>query len=240
MVQLRSEILVVARPAPLLIDPHKTAVVVVDMQHGFFGSGGAWDRIGVAVAGAQAIVAPTARVLAAARGAGLPVVYLTMAFAGGGGNDLLWDAARGERWLALAGAAEAPPQARALPPGVEDADILAELAPASGDTVIVKPRHSGFYNTNLHDLLQARGITTLVFTGGTTSVCVESTLRDAYFRDYRCLLLADCVAEPIGHRLPRTNHEATLLLVEVLFGWVAESAALAHALSAGSAAADAR
>jgi ureidoacrylate peracid hydrolase len=70
-----------------------------------------------------------------------------------------------------------------------------------------------------------------VFTGGTTSICVESTLRDAYFRDYRCLLLADCTAEPIGNRLPRTNHEATALLVELVYGWVADSAALVRALT---------
>ena len=75
------------------------------------------------------------------------------------------------------------------------------------------------------------GVTTLVFTGGTTSICVESTLRDAFFRDYRCLLLADCTAEPIGNRLPRTNREATLLLVELVYGWVAESAALVRTLS---------
>jgi ureidoacrylate peracid hydrolase len=78
--------------------------------------------------------------------------------------------------------------------------------------------------------LKELGVTTLVFTGGTTSICVESTLRDAFFRDYRCLLLADCTAEPIGNRLPRTNREATLLLVELVYGWVAESAALVRTL----------
>jgi ureidoacrylate peracid hydrolase len=68
------------------------------------------------------------------------------------------------------------------------------------------------------------GITSLVFTGCTTSVCVESTLRDAFFRDSQCVLLADCTAEPIGNALPRSNHEATVLLVELLFGWVSDSA----------------
>ena len=75
------------------------------------------------------------------------------------------------------------------------------------------------------------GVTSLVFTGCTTSVCVESTLRDAFFRDYRCLLLADCTAEPVGNGLPRSNHEATLLLVELAFGWVSDSTALVQALS---------
>ena len=76
------------------------------------------------------------------------------------------------------------------------------------------------------------GISALVFTGCTTSVCVESTLRDAFFRDYRCLLLEDCTAEPIGSRLGRSTHEASLLVIETLFGWVASSAALLEALAA--------
>jgi ureidoacrylate peracid hydrolase len=52
------------------------------------------------------------------------------------------------------------------------------------------------------------------------------------FRGYRCLLLEDCTAEPIGHGLARTNHEATVLLTERVFGWVSDSAALLEALTA--------
>ena len=103
--------------------------------------------------------------------------------------------------------------------------------------MVDKHRFSGFFETNLDTLLKDLGVTFLVFTGCTTSVCVESTLRDAFFRDYRCLLLEDCTAEPIGDGLPRGNHEATLLLVEVLFGWVSDSAAFERALAAQPAAA---
>ncbi len=220
-----------ARPSPLAIDPRDTAVIVVDMQQGFFGPGGAWDRVGVDVSGAQTVVAPIARVLAAARDAGMPIVYLTMDFAGPGANERLWSKERQEHWLAVVRPDHPAPPGRTLPAGVKDSDILAELAPSPDDIVVIKSRHSGFYNTNLHAMLQGLGVTTLVFTGGTTSICVESTLRDAYFRDYRCLLLADCVTEPIGSRLPRTNQEATLLLIEVVYGWVAESAALVRALT---------
>jgi len=80
-------------------------------------------------------------------------------------------------------------------------------------------------------ILKSLGIRHLVFTGCTTSVCVESTVRDAVFRDYRCLVLSDCVAEPIGNDLSRTNHDASLLVLERLFGWVSESSALLRALS---------
>ena len=75
------------------------------------------------------------------------------------------------------------------------------------------------------------GVKTLIVTGCTTSVCVESTVRDAMFRDYHCLLLADCMGEPIGDGLPRSNHDASLLVVQLQFGWVAESVALINALN---------
>jgi ureidoacrylate peracid hydrolase len=67
------------------------------------------------------------------------------------------------------------------------------------------------------------GIKYLIVTGCTTSICVESTIRDAMYRDYLPLLLADCTAEPIGYGLPRSNHEASLLNIQTLFGWVSSS-----------------
>ena len=109
--------------------------------------------------------------------------------------------------------------------------IVAELEPATDDIVIYKHRFSGFYETALEAILSKHGIQNLIITGCTTSVCVESTIRDAMFRDFSCLLLADCSAEPIGHELSRTNHEASLLLVERLFGWVSDSEAFLGALA---------
>src|SRR4029077_5796454 len=79
------------------------------------------------------------------------------------------------------------------------------------------------YQTDLHAHLQELGIKCLVFAGCTTSICVESTVRDAMFRDYACVLLADCMGEPIGNSLPRSNHEASLLTMQMLFGWVSGS-----------------
>jgi ureidoacrylate peracid hydrolase len=61
-------------------------------------------------------------------------------------------------------------------------------------------------------------------------VCVESTVTDAMFRDYSCVLLADCMGEPIGNNLPRSNHEASLLTVQTLFGWVSNSCDFVEAL----------
>ena len=236
MTQGTHDVQVEARPHPLAIDPRQTAVIVVDMQNDFGADGGMFARAGSDLSGIRAAVAPTARVLAAARQAGMPVVYLKMGFAAD---------------LSDAGGPEAPNRVRHLvawgvgqpviaPDGSEsrvlirdtwNTDILPELAPEPGDHIVYKHRFSGFFETELDAILRAMGITSLVFTGCTTSVCVESTLRDAFFRDYRCLLLADCTAEPVGHGLPRSNHEATLLLVELAFGWVSDSAALVQALA---------
>lgn len=232
MAQIIPEMRVEARPSPLLLDPRETAVIVVDMQQGFFGLGGAWDRAGVDVAGAQALLRPLARTLAAARRVGLRILYLTADFAPSSGNARLWDAARGEHWMALAGTRGGATHGRMLPSGIREGDILPEVAPAPGEVVILKRRFSGFFETPLHTTLQEYGIGTLVFVGGTTSVCVESTVRDAYFRDYRCVLLADCTTEPIGHGLPHTSHDATLRMVEVLFGWVTTSEHFIHGLTA--------
>ena len=108
--------------------------------------------------------------------------------------------------------------------GGSQIDILPALAPEAGDVVVSKHRFSGFFETRLDAILKEHGITWLVFTGCTTSICVESTLRDAFFRDYRCLLLEDCTAEPIGSDLPHTNHDASVRVIETLLGWVSDSA----------------
>jgi len=116
-------------------------------------------------------------------------------------------------------------------------DIIKELTPHPEDVVVYKHRFSGFYETELDATLKQLGTKYLIVTGCTTSVCVESTIRDAMFRDYSCVLLADCAAEPIGCELPRSNHEASLLVIQTLFGWVSESAAFMRALAASHVAA---
>ncbi|MGI9166842.1 MAG: cysteine hydrolase family protein [Pyrinomonadaceae bacterium] len=102
-------------------------------------------------------------------------------------------------------------------------DIVPELKPQTGDVVIYRTRYSGFYQTNLDSILKKLVSKHLIITGCTTSVCVDSTIRDAMFRDYQPVLLADCTAEPIGYGLPRSNHDASLLTVQVLLGWVSSS-----------------
>ena len=229
-----------ARPHPLPIDPAKTAVIVVDMQNDFGSEGGMFHRAGIDISQIQAAVPPTARVLEAARRSGMPVVYLKMAFSGDLANAGGPEAPNLIRHLAMGvGKAVMAPDGRESRILIEDTwntDIVDELAPLPGDIIVSKHRFSGFFETDLDAALKDLGVSSLVFTGCTTSVCVESTLRDAFFRDYRCLLLADCCAEPIGHGSPGANHQASLLLIEVMFGWVSDSTTFIAALAEPTAA----
>jgi len=216
-----------ARPGGFGFVPGATAVIVVDMQHDFAAPEGMFGRAGIPLDGIRQVVEPTRRVLDAAREAGILVVYLTMQF-----KDDLSDlgsatAPNRTRHLAM-GVGEqvdAPDQSRSrvLVEGTWNTRIIDELAPRSGDVVMAKHRYSGFFETDLDAVLRERGIASLIFTGCTTSVCVESTLRDAFYRDYQCLLLTDCCAEAIGSDQARTNHDASLTVIEALFGWTTHS-----------------
>jgi ureidoacrylate peracid hydrolase len=86
----------------------------------------------------------------------------------------------------------------------------------------------------LDDRLKRLGTRSIIFTGCTTSVCVESTLRDAMFHDYSPVLLADCSGEVVGDNLPRSNHETSLLLIEKRFGRVSTSEEFGKALQAAA------
>jgi ureidoacrylate peracid hydrolase len=111
-------------------------------------------------------------------------------------------------------------------------DIVTELTPQPDDVVVYKNRFSGFFQTDLDATLTKLGVKHLIVTGCTTSVCVESTIRDAMFRDYTPVILADCAAEPIGHEFPRSNHMASLLTIETTLGWVFDSERMIKALDA--------
>jgi ureidoacrylate peracid hydrolase len=228
------QVTVDARPAPLSIDTARTAVIVVDMQNDFGSKSGMFDRAGIDISGIQKAVAPTAHVLEAARNAGIKIVYLKMAYQPDLSDLGDPDSVNRVRHLQLGvgknvTAPDGSPS-RILIRDTWNSDILDELEPQADDAVIYKTRFSGFYQTDLDARLRELDIKNLVVTGCTTSICVESTVRDAMFRDYRCVLLSDCMSEPIGGDLPRTNHDASLLSTEVLLGWVSDSRTFSAAL----------
>src|SRR5205823_1360022 len=210
-----------------------------DMENDFVSKGGMFDRAGVDISGAQKVIAPTAKVLAAARAAGMKIIYLRMAYHPDLSDLGAPDSVNRTRHLkfGVGQTIRAPDgrDSRVLIRDTWDTDIVAELKPQPDDIVIYKTRFSGFYQTDLDATLKKFGIKYLIVTGVTTSICVESTVRDAMFRDYLCVMLGDCMSEPIGRDLPRTNHEASLLSAQVLFGWVSNSAEFIKAISAETA-----
>jgi ureidoacrylate peracid hydrolase len=224
-----------AKPEPITIEPSKTAVVVVDMQNDFGAEGGMFEQAGIDISGIQATVTPISRVLAAARRNGIKVVYLKMGFRSDLSDAGLPDSPNWLKHLPLrVGETVVAPdgsESRVLIRDCWSTDILDELAPEEEDVVLYKHRYSGFFETDLDAVLRKDAIDSLIFTGCTTSVCVESTIRDAMFRDYHCLLLEDCTAEPVGNDLPRTNHDASLLTIQVLFGRTARADDLLTALT---------
>jgi ureidoacrylate peracid hydrolase len=223
-----------AQPTPISLELGRTAVLVIDMQNDFGAKGGMFDRIGIDLSLIQRAVGPTARVLAASRKVGLPIIYLKMGFRAHLSDAGPVDAPNRLKHapFAVGTVVRAPDgtESRILIRGTWNTEILPELAPQAGDIVLYKQRFSGFYNTELDAILQQRGVKYLLVTGCTTSVCVESTIRDAMFRDYSCVLLADCTGEPIGCDLQRSNHEASLLVIQTVLGWVSGSAELLSAL----------
>src|SRR5437899_8418742 len=186
-----------------------------------------FDRAGIDISGAQKAIAPIAKVLAAARQAGLKIIYLKMGYRADLSDLGESDSVNRIRHLkfGVGQKIQAPDgrESRLLIRDTWDTDIVAELKPQPNDIVIYKTRFSGFYRTDLDAKLKKFGIKHLIVTGVTTSICVESTVRDEMFRDYLCVLLKDCMSEPIGHDLASTNHEASLLNAEVLLGWVSDS-----------------
>jgi ureidoacrylate peracid hydrolase len=216
-----------AKPEPITIDTAQTAVIVVDMQNDFCSKGGLFDRAGINISTVQKAVGTTRAVLFAARQAGIKIIYLKMGFQPDLSDLGDPDSANRVRHLhfGVGQACTAPDgrQGRFLIRDTWNTDVIGELRPQPEDVVLYKHRFSGFYQTELDDILRKVGIKNLIFTGCTTSVCVDSTIRDAMFRDYRSVLLADCTGEPIGGELARSNHEASVLTIQTLLGWVSDS-----------------
>jgi ureidoacrylate peracid hydrolase len=220
--------LVQARPNAVSIAPERTALIVIDMQNDFGSKGGMFDRAGIDISGIRSVIEPTRRAIGAAREAGIQIVYAKMGYRPDlsdiGGPEAPNRLLHVNR-MAVGQTITAPDGRKGgiLIRDTWGTDIVDELKPEAEDIVFYKTRYSGFYRTELDDILRKAGITHLIVAGCTTSICVESTIRDAFFRDYQCVLLTDCTAEPIGAHEARSNHDATLTVMELMFARLSTS-----------------
>ena len=196
-----------ARPEPLEVDFARSAIVVVDMQNAFASKGGTLDIAGADLAGAPAVVRAIRAVLDAARPAGVPIVYLQTGYKrdlsdAGGLRSPNYHKETAMRLMC----AKPELKGKLLTEGGWDFAIVDELAPQPGDIVVVKTRYSGFAGTTLDSQLRVRGIQYLFFAGIAANVCVESTLRDAYFHDYWPILLTDGTMQAGERSAQRCDH----------------------------------
>ena len=221
-----------ARPGALRWSASETALIVVDMQNGFLKPGGYFDNVGYDLSHAPATIASVARAIATARAGGIQVVFIQSGFDArhlcvGGPTAPVWHKSEAQVLMH-----ERPELAyRLITDGTWDYEIVDELVPGADETVIRKSRYSAFAGTSLDQYLRARRIHNLIFVGVAANVCVESTLREAYHREFFCLLLEDAT----HHAGPPYLREATLWNVERFFGWVSSNAALEAGLGFPSA-----
>ena len=182
-----------------MIKLERAATIVVDVQNDFCHQDGWAAQKGLDTSGVDRAMPYLDALLAAARRAAMPIVFIQLV-----------------RDDADPGAKRKPTKPpRACQRGTWGSEFT-HVAPLPGEYVVQKSHHSAFYQTNLDELLESLDVDTLVFTGFSTNVCVESSLRDAFQRDYAIIAVSDCTAA-----YDESAHIATLANVTRHFGIVA-------------------
>jgi ureidoacrylate peracid hydrolase len=209
-----------ADPEPIKIDIAKTAILVVDMQNAFMSRGGYFDLIGMDISAIQKIVEPCRKIIHVAREKGARIIYLQMGYS----PDLSDAGPPGCPSLHKSGALNFFREHPELKDklyfyGTWGAEIIETLKPHQEDIVIRKQKYDGFLGTNLDTILRTLTIKYLLFLGIATNVCVESTLRHAFFLDYFPILVSDAVSQ----KGSSVTQEATILNVQSTFGWVTDT-----------------
>jgi len=185
-------ITVAALPFDYPLAPGRTALVVIDMQRDFVEPGGFGASLGNDVTLLHSAIAPIAALLQAWRVRGWPVLHTRECHHADLSDCPPAKRERGEPSLRIG---DPGPMGRLLIAGEPGTEIIPALAPAAGEWVVDKPGKGMFWGTcmpeGLHARLQAAGITHLVFTGVTTEVCVQTSMREANDRGYSCLIVED-------------------------------------------------
>jgi nicotinamidase-related amidase len=178
-----------ALPYDYVCDPKKLALVVIDMQRDFVEPGGFGAALGNDVSRLTPIIPTLRTLLDGFRKLGLLVVHTKECH-----EPDLKDCppAKRERGRGSLKIGDAGPMGRILIKGEPGNDFVPALQPAAGEVIIAKPGKGAYYATDMDAILKKRGITHLLFTGVTTEVCVQTSMREANDRGYECLLVEDC------------------------------------------------
>jgi len=194
------------------VDPSHSAVLVVDMQNDFCARGGLFDRQGLSLTMIQDMAPRLAGFIGKARMAGVPVIFVQSIY-NSKDNWYLSDI-----WLEHVGTDGNYVDYPVCEQGSWGADFYGNLRPLPGELIINKHRYSAFIGTDLDLTLKSRGIRTLIMAGVGTSVCVESTAREGFMRDYYIVMLGDCTASPLEE-----SHKHALKQTGLFFGTVTGS-----------------
>jgi nicotinamidase-related amidase len=195
------------------IDSKTTAVIVVDVQNDFCHSDSPLAKIGMDMTAAQDMVPHLLQLIDAARGAGATIVWVKMVHSENTVSP-----------VALEHRLRTRPNAEMICVEGTWGTELYRVEPEPGEPIVIKHRYSAFVDTDLQLILRSRGITSLILTGVATNVCVESTARDAYMRDYYVTFVDDCSAA-----YDQAKHDATLRNMADHFGVVATSGEIMEA-----------
>jgi ureidoacrylate peracid hydrolase len=193
------------------VAPGRAALIVIDMQNDFCASNGMMAEEGLNVSEAEKLGARLPAVLQAARKAGVLVIFVRNVYSSPG-NAYLSDA-----WLEQASRRRVGSYVRRpiCAEGSWGGDFFGDVRPLPGEAIVTKHRFSAFYNTDLDTILRANGIRTIVMTGVATNVCVETTAREGFVRDYYVVMVEDGTAA-----YAQDYHDAAIKVIDHYFGEV--------------------
>jgi len=221
---------IVAEPEPIALRWSATALLIIDMQRDFMEPGGFGETLGNDVSQLARAIKPIGAVLAAARAMGMLVIHTREGHLPDLSDAPSSKVQRGAPSLRIG---DPCPMGRILIRGEAGHDIIPALYPDAGEIVIDKPGKGAFYATDLGDVLHKYGIENLLVCGVTTEVCVNTSVREANDRGYRCVVISDGCASYFPE-----FHEMGLKMIKAqggIFGWVAESSAVLEAMQTATA-----
>lgn len=196
------------------------ALIVIDVQNGFVSKGGSYNLLGMDTSQYEHIIPRIKDLITKCRNAAIPVFY-TQAVRESSGIDLLTRThqilpkAREERIM------KKPICVR----GTWDAEIVDDIKPLNDDHIVIKRRDSAFHDTEIGVWLRSLGVDTIIFCGIDTSICVETSLREAFNIGYDVVLISDATASS-NHK----HYESTLENVKGYYGLVMDLQELSNYL----------
>lgn len=190
-----------------IVEPCHTALLVVDVQNDFCAYGGLLSKMGLDLTMIDKMIPKLIKFINVTRKTGALIIYT---------KDTNSD------WT------DSPPYVEVRKRRIGDlpesrrgswgAELYAGIEPADKEYVLEKHRHDAFIETELDLILRSHGLRTLIMTGVTTEICVESTARHGFMKDYYIVFLRDCTAST-----KETVHNNTLEIINNFFGIVASS-----------------